>query len=239
MEYFALFVIGLLGSIGHCAGMCGGFVSAYSLKLPQTGNLIEGAKPHLLFNSGRLFTYMLLGILFGAAGQTAAIALGFADLQASIRLFAGAAMIIIALQATGLLRQLHSINPGSLLFKLMRHLRPNSPLKLMASGSIIGLMPCGLVYAAGAQALTAGTVIEASLQMTAFGVGTIPTLLFIGLGVNKLSAQKRIRIFRGAAVLVILMGMFSIYRGGQELLTPDVNTSTVSNCLTIQPAEAK
>ncbi|MEL6822652.1 MAG: sulfite exporter TauE/SafE family protein, partial [Calditrichota bacterium] len=111
MEYFALFIIGLFGSIGHCAGMCGGFVSAYSMKLPQTGNLGAAVKPHLLFNSGRLLTYMLLGILFGAAGQTAAIALGFADLQASIRLFAGAAMIIIALQATGLLRQLRTINP--------------------------------------------------------------------------------------------------------------------------------
>ncbi len=207
------------------------------MKLPQTGNLSAAVKPHLIFNSGRLLTYMLLGILFGAAGQTAAIALGFADLQASIRLFAGAAMIIIALQATGLLRQLRTINPGSFLFRLMRRFRPNSPSKLLISGSLIGLMPCGLVYAAGAQALTANSMVEASLQMAAFGEGTLPTLFVIGLGINKLSAQKRIRIFRSAAVLVILMGMFSIYRGGQELLTPDVNTSTVSNCLTIQPAE--
>ncbi|MGH1365083.1 MAG: sulfite exporter TauE/SafE family protein [Calditrichia bacterium] len=240
MEYAALFIVGSLGSIGHCVGMCGGFVSAYSLKLSKPRHFLAAMEPHLFFNSGRLFTYVFLGLLFGLAGQTLSIALGFAELQAGIRLVAGIVMILIALQAIGLLKHVNTPRPLTFLLGYFRKFSPNKRLNLISSGAIMGLMPCGLVYAAGASAATAATLPESMLQMAAFGLGTLPTLLLIGLGMNKISVKKRLLLFRSAAVLVIFLGISSIYSAGNQFLTPKATSAeAVSNCLTTQPAEAQ
>ncbi|MCB0294678.1 MAG: sulfite exporter TauE/SafE family protein, partial [Calditrichaeota bacterium] len=43
-DYFTIFTIGLLSSFGHCLGMCGGFVMAYSMQLKRGGTLVS---PHV------------------------------------------------------------------------------------------------------------------------------------------------------------------------------------------------
>jgi len=37
-DYGMIFTIGFLSSFGHCIGMCGGFVTAYTMKLNADEN---------------------------------------------------------------------------------------------------------------------------------------------------------------------------------------------------------
>ncbi len=63
--YSMAFVTGFLGS-GHCLGMCGGIVTALSLSGPGRKS---GPIFHLLYNSGRIITYGLIGLLVGWLGS--------------------------------------------------------------------------------------------------------------------------------------------------------------------------
>ena len=63
---------GLLGSVGHCAGMCGPIVASFGLAQARDGGRLWPR--HLLFQAGRVTTYAVLGGLIGYLG-------GFARLQ--------------------------------------------------------------------------------------------------------------------------------------------------------------
>jgi len=61
--------IAFLGSFGHCIGMCGGIVLAYtSLKIEPQSSKVSQSAAHLLYSFGRVFTYSILGAMFGALG---------------------------------------------------------------------------------------------------------------------------------------------------------------------------
>ncbi len=72
---------------------------------------------------------------------------------------------------------------------LWRHLEPwgqrllpvRGPGTAFGLGLIWGWLPCGMVYMVLAQALTAGGPLHGGLLMLAFGVGTLPNLLAMGL----------------------------------------------------------
>ena len=65
---FSMFLVGLLGST-HCLGMCGGIVSALTVRLP-------GDRPRqmlqLAYHAGRLATYTAAGALAAGLGSAAA-----------------------------------------------------------------------------------------------------------------------------------------------------------------------
>src|SRR5258708_37161236 len=63
--YFVFFLAGFAGSL-HCIGMCGGFACA--LGRDPRGPAATGLR-HLLYNAGRLPSYVFLGALAGAIGQ--------------------------------------------------------------------------------------------------------------------------------------------------------------------------
>jgi len=50
-----------LGSVGHCIGMCGGIVVAYtSAKVDPRSKYIHQTTSHLSYNFGRVATYTIL-----------------------------------------------------------------------------------------------------------------------------------------------------------------------------------
>ncbi len=224
-EYWPIFLIGFLSSFGHCVGMCGGFVTAYSLSLSKgqhAGKLafLQHLKPHLLYNAGRIFTYTFLGLLFGAAGETLMIIFSIGKYQAMLQLIAGALMILFALDVSGWMPLSKSGQmAGSGIFKrLWKVAAGQGKMKHLAGvGMVMGFIPCGLVYAAGAKAGATGSIQAGMLTMLSFGLGTVPAMVAIGLGANRLSVNFRSRLFKVAAVLVILMGMVTVAKSANSL----------------------
>jgi sulfite exporter TauE/SafE len=74
-------------------------------------------------------------------------------------------------------------------------------------------MPCGLVYAALAGAVTSGSALGGALTMAAFGLGTLPMLLGMGLAASAIARTARIRWVRSVAgVLLVVLGMMQTAR---------------------------
>ncbi len=221
IDLLAIFVLGFLSSFSHCYGMCGGFVMTYSLKAAENStasgkfNLIL---PHLMYNSGRVLTYTFLGFWFGILGGSFKTVIH--DYQSILFIFAGIFMTLLGLDLLGLF---NISNPGKLpgMASYQRFIR--SLLKNISAGNIflygliLGFIPCGLVYIAGVKAVSTGSALGGMSMMLVFGLGTIPALFVLGISTNLITARFRRKVFKIAAVFVILFGLFTTAKGVMKL----------------------
>ncbi len=151
----------------------------------------------------------------GPHGMVLAGEMGWA--QRGLSIMAGLLMLVMASELLGLRRRAPATWArlgGESLAKVFRTLllskRPSAALAL---GVANGFLPCPLVYAFAAAAVATGSVADAVLLMTAFGLGTIPAMVFMGAAgfLMTLAVRKWGVRFSGAFVLVI--GLVTILRG--------------------------
>ena len=183
----ALFLLGVFGT-GHCLGMCGPLVLTLSTS--------EGAMVrHIIYHFGRVFTYVCMGIILGALGAGLAGAAGEGDLrsldqmiriQVACSLFAALFLLGFGLMRVGILPEPSFMSIASPVkfpgFKriLDGAVRDKKWLHTFVFGAMMGFLPCGLSYAAFARALPSGGAFAGGLLVLAFGLGTVPGLLFFG-----------------------------------------------------------
>ncbi len=80
-------------------------------------------------------------------------------------------------------------------------------------GLFNGLLPCGLVYAGLALSLTSGNIALSAAMMFAFGLGTIPAMTLVPVVLKSASPKARGWVLKAAALLLIIMGAFTMIRG--------------------------
>ena len=207
---------------GHCIGMCGPIVVSLSLNLKDKNILL----PHLLYNSGRVVTYGVLGGVMGATGSFTLVAAHIAEIQKGAMIFAGVLIIIMGLAMSGWISfgQVfgNSYNPGGFISKGFRRLSQiKSPAAYFPIGLLLGLLPCGPVYtallaAAGAGMEAAGTleaIIKGMGVMICFGLGTVPALFLVAKLADMGWLKKREIIYRIGAVLMVAVGIYFIIKG--------------------------
>lgn len=224
-----MWVAGLLGSLGHCAGMCGPIVAAFGLAQGRR----EGPAwlRHLLFQAGRVVTYAILGGVIGFLGgfarlQTvqdmhaccrpegaALIAAQAWPWQLWVKLGVGLLMLVLGLVLM-LGRRLDALLEFRLPAPLQRLLGRGLGLASLPFllGLLWGLIPCGLVYMMLLRALDAGSWQMGAGGMAMFGLGNVPLLLGLGLASTRLSQAWKARLMRLGGLLVAGMGGWILYQ---------------------------
>lgn len=228
IEWPLLMLGGLLGS-AHCAGMCGGFAMTLGAHAPSwRTNLAR----QLVYGGGRLFTYAALGAVAGYGGRKLVLASPVVNVQAWLAVAAGLLLIWQGLVATSVLRRVRRIKGStlpcmgpSLLGSLLRTRGVVAPL---TAGVLTGLLPCGLVYAFVALAVSGGTMGRGMVTMFAFGLGTLPMMTAIGLGTSLVGLAARQHLLKAAAWCVVLTGVLSIARGAAAFQPPSTTGATPS-----------
>lgn len=209
--WLSALALGAAGS-AHCIGMCGPIALAVPSMGPGHGARVWST---VLLNGGRLLTYALLGLAFGAFGQ----GLRLAGLQQGVSIAAGVILLVVAFVPSLAERSTLPGRVGLWLSRLRgmlaRHLRRNSPEAIWMSGMLNGLLPCGLVYTAALGAATTGSATDGAVLMLLFGVGTVPALVAVRLGGSLLSGTWRGRLRRAAPVFIGVMGVLLILRGSR------------------------
>jgi sulfite exporter TauE/SafE len=216
----SVFSAGLLGGV-HCAGMCGGIVGAVSMQLPRSRWLVFY---HLAYNSGRLLSYIIAGVIVGALGKSGLILKGILPVQQMLFALASVMLIAMGFYLAGIWQGVRHIeNAGGMLWKKIqpysRGLLPADSLpKVFGLGVLWGWLPCGLVYTVLLSALAMGGALRGGLVMLAFGLGTLPNLLAVGLfysSVRKFSQLKPVRLVAGALVAGLgAYGLFKLWTTG-------------------------
>ena len=221
IDLAAVFLIGLLGGFSHCIGMCGPFVMTYTLKLSENSAVAQPTfwqqfYPHLLYNSGRVLTYIFLGQLFGLLGQTLGSVIAFKSFQGGLMIFAGAIMILMGLDLSSIIPALpRDTFFGAARFTNIVHsfLNRVNSRNVFGLGVVLGFLPCGFLYAVFAKAAATQSVLGGGLTMLAFGLGTFPAMVLTGVTAHLISSKLRKRLYRIAAILVIVLGIFTTYKG--------------------------
>jgi sulfite exporter TauE/SafE len=210
------FLVGFLGS-GHCFGMCGGIAAGLGTVPVQTkkGELQE-ARPHwtsaFLFNLGRVATYTFLGLiaafLLGGAGEM----LNVPRWSMILRLLTALMIFLIGFQFLFNVQALAIIERGGakiwnrvLPVAVRVSSLPGGTGRLLV-GFCWGFLPCGLVYSVLLTASAAGSPVSGAMVMLAFGVGTLPAMLGMGLAAPALVSllnDRWARRFLGAALILL------------------------------------
>ena len=214
---FAVFFVGLLGGV-HCLGMCGSIVGILTAQLPK-----DGARwPfHLAYNSGRIASYALAGLLVGAIGQAGLLLRDIVPIQHLLFALSSLMLIALGMYLAGLWSMVRHIELiGGALWKriqpLTRPLFPiTSPTRAMLLGTLWGWLPCGLVYSVLVTALASGHAQSGALIMLAFGLGTLPNLMAIGLLWERCRLWVQSPGIRSiAGLMVMAFGMYGLVKVG-------------------------
>jgi hypothetical protein len=135
-----------------------------------------------------------------------------------LRVLAGALLIAMGLYLADWWRGLTKLEAlGRYLWVYLqpvsKRLMPvNSLPKALMLGAVWGWLPCGLVYAALAMAMTQPAPLLAGSAMLAFGLGTLPAVLAAGIATQTLTSVLQRRGVRwGLAVIIILFGCWTIW----------------------------
>jgi len=211
-SFILAFSTGFLGGMGHCIGMCGPLVASFAFHgASSAGNVKEHLLPHILYNAGRITTYMFTGAVMGAAGFYIN---NFSGLQNIVAITAGIVMILMGIGISGVFGTMTWLEKHNNL--ILRGgkglLKGESLFRYYPLGLLFGLLPCGLSYTAFTAAAGTGSLFSGMVLMLFFGLGTLPALLLFGFAASSISSRLRGLLYRSAGVIVIVMGMLFIYR---------------------------
>lgn len=202
-------LLGLVSSF-HCVGMCG----PLALSLPvQHYSYSKKLAAILLYNAGRIATYMLLGFIFGYAGRY----IYLAGLQQSISIVSGVVVLFFSVHYFLLkknsspkwLQGLHLQLQQAMSFFFGKQ----SLISFTGLGLLNGLLPCGMVYIAIAGAVNSSSVINSMVFMGAFGAGTLPAILALALFGLRINLTSRNAIKKAMPYLMVAMAVLLILRG--------------------------
>lgn len=224
ISLISIITIALLGSFGHCIGMCGGIVVAYSsTKIKSDYSKLTQSIAHLLYSFGRVTTYTLLGAIFGFVGGVVT----FSNLTSGMfLLITGILMVLVGFSLLGKIRFLtileHTCSKSPLYQKTFKSLLgSNSLFSFYLLGMLNGLLPCGFVYVFAITAASTGSPFWGAVVMFIFGISTIPALFFLGFFVG-LFKQSNLRdlFIKIASFLVIVFGFYIAYQGYEYIMDP-------------------
>lgn len=219
---FAVFLVGLLGGV-HCLGMCGSIVGVFTAQAPKDAPRWPF---HLAYSGGRIASYAVAGALAGALGQAGLLMRDAVPVQHLLFALSSLMLIVLGMYLAGLwgaARQLERLGSG-----LWKRLQPftarllpvNTVPRALGLGVLWGWLPCGLVYSVLVTSLASGSASKGSLIMLAFGLGTLPNLLAIGLfweSIKRWTQSAGIRLTAG--LLVAGFGVYGLIKVGYTFYT--------------------
>ena len=191
-----LFLMGISGSL-HCAGMCGPLAA------------LAGARGLPLYLAGKTSSYLLLGALAGALGESA---LHFGAGARVLAIGAGALLLLTGLHSLGVIRD--SMVGVGLLARAaaaIASLAGQGSAGKLVLGTANGFLPCPMTYAFVAMAAATASPLQGAATMLVLGITTALPLTISTLAARRILRRVSLPLLSGA--LMLLAAAVTIYRG--------------------------
>lgn len=221
----AALTMGLVANF-HCVGMCGGITMAVAKSFWQ----------NLSYQVGRLCGYLAVALIIPIMGLT------IFDLKSNpyLMLFSGVSIGLIFIWM-GLKRvfnlsnlkfaalistKLHTLN-AKLWPKLSKNIGNRPLLFNFSIGGLSVLLPCGLLWAMLALAISATSPALAALFVFFFWLGTLPGLLFGASAIRRIRLPKNFAHFQaGIPYLFLIIGTITIAYRVYAMWNPQAGAPT-------------
>ncbi len=211
-SFLVAFLMGLFSSM-HCIGMCGSIIGTLTLSLsPEIRNNKKRLLPFVFnYNFGRITSYTLAGALVGTIEALFTMHLGETNGHRILQILSAVVMACAGFYISGWFPRFAYIEKAGL--HLWRKIEPYGrkliPVKnhkqAYLFGMVWGWLPCGLVYAALALSATAGDISRSALTMFAFGLGTLPAVMGVGIMTKVFTRLSRVQGFKRAIGLFMVV----------------------------------
>ena len=214
----ALSAAGLLGSWSHCVGMCGSFVLTQVSARLEDLSATRMSERHrwvgalvIPYHLGRMTTYVSLGTIGATITAGAQSVPGFRWVAAGLLLLAALSFLLAASGRRPPSRPNLAIGGRwSASIRALLAYRSASPgWQSYRLGVALGFIPCGLLYGALAAAAATGNPLAGGLGMAAFGIGTVPGLVMVGL-VGHLAGQTRTALLKKATPVLLVVNALGL-----------------------------
>jgi uncharacterized protein len=201
--------------------MCGPIITGYVAQKPIAISLPDGRSEtvsstlsltsHVMYHTGRIISYSLIGAMAGLAG--AAIMIG-STFQSTVSIILGIFMIVFGLGQLGLIKVKRKSGKESIGTRVLSSLSKSAGVESrLILGLLTPLLPCGLLYGMAAAAAATNSPFSGALTMGAFALGSVPALFAAGLMASTLGSKFKLFGTRFAVILLIIMGLLTIGRG--------------------------
>ena len=202
-------LMGLASSL-HCAGMCGAIASSLMFAFSPGETPAERARTLLAAHAGRLMMYVAGGMVLGAAGSAFYGAFDHAAAYLVMRWAAAVALGWIGLSVAGFAPSLAVVDRFAAPIAQSLRFSPAPAFAggtgAFASGLLWGVLPCGMVYGALFYAMLSGSALGGGAVMAGFGLGTLPSVTAVALGISsfrRLARVRQARVWVGLAIIAI------------------------------------
>ena len=215
MEAALGILLASLAGSPHCAAMCGPFLAFAAAGDTQPARGRGGALTS--YHMGRLVAYLAVGVAAGTLGAGVERIGAVAGVGRAAAVVAGLMMVAWGLDTVlslkwkrpGLLHAPRGIQMMlSAAVGRLTHMPGNRRAAL--TGLATALLPCGWLYAFVAAAGGTASPQRAALVMALFWSGTLPVMVTLGAGLQRLAGPLRRRLPLVTASAVVVIGLLTI-----------------------------
>lgn len=213
------FIVGLIASVSSCLAIVGGLVLSISAKISEDD--VSDTKTFLLFHTGRLVSFALLGGVLGVIGNAIGISFTF---SAILGIISSVVMLLLGLNLVGVFAK-NKIALPSGIFNFFRKIEHETFTPLVVGFGTF-FLPCGFTQSMQVAAISSGSFISGFVIMLAFALGTLPMLALLSFGSASFAHGKHAPLFfKSAGVVVVGLAVFSLLAGlaGLGIINPLFN----------------
>ena len=200
------FVMGFAGSL-HCIGMCSPLAMAVA-------NLNSRAMLNrLLYNSGRILMYGVLGAVVGTIGWV----LPIGSFQNLLSILLGISLLLVGILGISnvnvpWLTPILQSATAKLKMLFGKFLKQKNYFATFILGTLNGMLPCGLTFLALTYCLSLNNPLDSFTYMIVFGLATLPAMLGLTSVIMRLVTRFKISVPKLTTTMLILSGCLLIAR---------------------------
>lgn len=208
VSYGTAFFIGIVASVSTCMAVVGGLVLSMSATFAKKSRAVS---PQILFHSGRLLSFFLLGGVIGALGANFSLS---TDASFALGLIVGIIMLVLGVNLLDIFPAVKKFQPTMPKF-LSKHALGASKLSHGFTPFLVGIatffLPCGFTQSMQLYTLTTGDFFTGAFTMLAFALGTLPVLALLSFSSLNITKSPHAGIFfKTAGLIVMLFALFNI-----------------------------
>ena len=193
------FFLGIIASFSSCMAVVGALIISLSATYKNKKSLI-------IFHISRILSFFLLGGFLGLIGSSLTLSQNFYTISGIILFIVMLLLAINLLDVFPFFKNLQPKFPKIFTKKILN--KKTSPLLM---GFITFFLPCGFTQSMQIVAISSGEILNASLIMLLFALGTFPVLALISFGLS--SALKKTNsslLFKTSGFLVLFFAIYNL-----------------------------